>query len=159
ANVKTNIEDLREIMDVANSEFEATAEQYRQLAHRSINSSDFRKYVKQVFDMPTEDKDVSTRSRNILDDICGRYVDEQNVIGELLSAHQKRQDATRVADGMLLNAILDGTTEAFESGAGQDMPAVRGSLWAAYNAVTDYLTHSRGRTDDSRLNSVWFGDS
>ena len=159
ANVKTNVDDLRQVMDTANSEFEATADQYRSLAHRSINASDLRKYVKQVFEMPEKDSDVSTRSRNILDDIIGRYSGEQEVIGQLLASHNVRKQATVQADGMLLSAILDGTTAAFESGAGSDIPAVRGSMWAAYNAVTDYLTHSRGRTEDSRINSLWYGDS
>jgi len=33
------------------------------------------------------------------------------------------------------------------------------SVWDAYNAVTEYTSWTRGRTNDTRLNSVWFGDS
>ena len=47
----------------------------------------------------------------------------------------------------------------FESGIGASYAPVRGSWWAAYNAVTEHLTHHRGRTEDTRVKSLWFGDS
>ncbi len=31
--------------------------------------------------------------------------------------------------------------------------------WTAYNAVNNWLNYERGRTNESRLNSLWFGDS
>jgi phage/plasmid-like protein (TIGR03299 family) len=37
------------------------------------------------------------------------------------------------------------------------VPAIRGTAWQAYNAVTEYLTHEHGRTVDSRLANQWFG--
>lgn len=37
------------------------------------------------------------------------------------------------------------------------VPRIRGTAWQAYNAVTDYVTHRAGRTQDSRLDSQWFG--
>jgi phage/plasmid-like protein (TIGR03299 family) len=33
------------------------------------------------------------------------------------------------------------------------------TYWDAYNGVTEWLDHQRGRTDDTRLESAWFGDS
>ena len=39
------------------------------------------------------------------------------------------------------------------------VPAIRGTAWEAYNAVTEYITHEHGRNDDNRLNAQWFGDS
>lgn len=39
------------------------------------------------------------------------------------------------------------------------VPAIRGTAWQAYNAVSEYLTHEHGRTDESRLNGQWFGES
>jgi len=52
----------------------------------------------------------------------------------------------------------------FERGVGIDTPGVRGTVWAAYNSVTEWVTHQRGRTNDElqaakeRLNSVYFGE-
>src|SRR5262249_28186145 len=47
-DVLENLANVREVMDLANAEFEATAEQYRRLARKSVNQSDLRKYVKRV---------------------------------------------------------------------------------------------------------------
>lgn len=52
----------------------------------------------------------------------------------------------------------------FESGVGQDVAEVRGTAWAAFNAVTEFVDHIRStRGIDSRdraarrLDSAWFG--
>lgn len=47
----------------------------------------------------------------------------------------------------------------FENGAGNNMPGVRGTMWGAYNAITHYTSHERGRNVDNRINSLWYGDS
>lgn len=50
--------------------------------------------------------------------------------------------------------------ELLDTQAGLELvPAMRGTAWQAYNAVTEYLTHDYGRTRDSRLNGQWFGES
>lgn len=43
------------------------------------------------------------------------------------------------------------------AGRGSDMPGVRGTMWGAYNAVTEYITHQAGRSADTRVESGWFG--
>ena len=45
--------------------------------------------------------------------------------------------------------------ENFESGKGNQ----GNSLWDAYNGFTEWLDHQRGKSDISRLESAWFGDS
>lgn len=45
------------------------------------------------------------------------------------------------------------------AGAGSDMPGVRGTMWGAYNAVTEYITHQAGRSPDTRVESGWFGQN
>ncbi len=60
--------------------------------------------------------------------------------------------------------VRDKLFNLFESGMGQDMPEVKHTAWAAFNAVTEYVDHlrpSRGRDDRERsgrrLDSAWFG--
>ncbi len=47
--------------------------------------------------------------------------------------------------------------ELFEGGRGQDNPAIQGSLWAAYNGITQWVDHERGR-DVTRLEAAWYGE-
>jgi phage/plasmid-like protein (TIGR03299 family) len=37
------------------------------------------------------------------------------------------------------------------------VPAIRGTAWQAYNAVSEYITHEAGRGADTRLSSQWVG--
>jgi hypothetical protein len=40
---------------------------------------------------------------------------------------------------------------------GSDIPGVAGTRWAMLNAVTQLVDHERGRSDNTRLESAWFG--
>ena len=60
--------------------------------------------------------------------------------------------------------VRDELFRLYESGQGQDIPEIRGSTWAAFNAVTEYVDHfrpTRAKTDfdraANRLESAWFG--
>ena len=102
---------------MANAKFQATAEQYRLLARRSINQADLHRYVQKVLKVE-DDREAGTRMKNIIEEIVGLA----------------------------------------EAGRGNDLPSVRGTLWTAYNGFSEWLSYSRGRSQESRLNSLWFGD-
>lgn len=52
----------------------------------------------------------------------------------------------------------DAVLRAYHCAPGARMNGVFGTYWGAYNAVADWVDHSRGvRGDDSRLDSAWFG--
>jgi len=118
-DVEINLERVRDIVNAVDTEFKATAEQYRTLAHRNINQNDLRQYVKVVFGMEpkTGKTELSTRSKNVLEKIIGIFENDRN-----------------------------------EKVAGAN-------YWTAYNAVSEYLNYDRGHNVDSRLNSLWFGQS
>jgi len=54
---------------------------------------------------------------------------------------------------------VDKVIPLYENGAGQNIAGVRGTWYGAYNAITEYLTHYRGRSADARKDSLWFGPS
>lgn len=40
---------------------------------------------------------------------------------------------------------------------GSDLPGVAGTRWAMLNAVTELVDHERGRSNNTRIESAWFG--
>lgn len=55
---------------------------------------------------------------------------------------------------------VDHVIDLLDQQRGLDLvPAIRGTAWQAYNAVTEYLTHDACRTADTRVHSAWFGDN
>ncbi len=116
--VLENVEKLRDLMNLAKTEFEGSLEDYRFLASRAINQDDLKKYIRIVFkqDKKKED-DISSRQNNIMAEV----------------------------------------ERLFEEGKGNDLPGVRGTYWAAYNSVTEYLNWNAGRNAENRMNSLWFG--
>lgn len=75
-DVKVNLDKVRDIINLANKEFEATAEQYRFLASRRVNEADLRKYVRLVagVDESVKDEDIPTRTQNTMTDLLQRMV-------------------------------------------------------------------------------------
>lgn len=134
-NILANMETVRDVMNLANQEFEATAEQYRLLAKRQVNETDLKKLIKIIF-KETEKKP----------DSIPPAADE---------AKKKRREAKEDDGRKMENKIIP----LFENGRGANLPGVKGTLWAAYNAVTEFFTWNRGRTTDARLDSLWFGQS
>lgn len=120
SGIRANLDQIRDIMNLANQAFEATADQYRFLASKEINSKDLEKYVKVVFCDP----------KAII------KADEDSKLGQ---------------------RILSKVIPLFQQGRGNDMEGVKGTYWAAYNAVTEYLQHEKGDNAETRLDSAWFG--
>lgn len=67
-SVNTNLDNIRDIVNLANSEFEATAEQYKNLATKNINQQDLKAYVKKVLEIE-DDADASKRSLNQMEEV------------------------------------------------------------------------------------------
>jgi len=119
ASSKVNLDNVRDIMDNINMQFEATAEQFRFLASKNFNQHDVRKYVKVLLGCDkTHDDDLKTRTRNTI-----------------------RKVMTTI------------------EGPKQDLPGVRGTWWAAYNGFNEYLNYEKGRSNNNRMESLWFGQA
>lgn len=112
---KVTLEKVREVMNLVNQSFEATAEQHRFLASKTVSKEQVEKLVKVI--MKQDEKEMSTRSLNQLNRIVWLW----------------------------------------ENGKGNDLPGVRGTAWAAYNAVTEYISHEASSDEDKRQASLWFG--
>jgi phage/plasmid-like protein (TIGR03299 family) len=123
-NVVENLESVQEIMNLADAEFQATAEQYRMLTLKDINSKDLEKYIKLVF----------------------------NTSAKLVEAGGNVEQLSN-------KRIIEQIVPLFEKGRGNDMTEIKGTMWAAYNAVNEYLQYERGSDNSNRMDNMWFGDS
>ena len=115
--MKETLSMVQETINLVNARFEATAEQYRELAKRDINQNDLKNFIQQVFSLNIEKE---------------------------FEEEKKRRESK----------VIEKVTELFETGKGNDLKGVKGTRWAAYNSVTEYLTHHKGRTQENRFNSV-----
>jgi phage/plasmid-like protein (TIGR03299 family) len=64
-----------------------------------------------------------------------------------------KKETTRSAN------ITDDVVRLSVQGKGSQIDGVQGTLWGAYNAVNEYLNYYRGHNPDTRLDSLWFGQS
>jgi phage/plasmid-like protein (TIGR03299 family) len=54
--------------------------------------------------------------------------------------------------------VLAQVVPLFEGGRGSDVVKVSGTMWNAYNAVTEFLSHERGRDQSTRVDQLFFGE-
>lgn len=124
-DIKKNLDEVRDIINLANNEFETTIEKLRAMTKKEINVGDLLKYVKVVLSPKDKSEEevfkaeTSTKTQNIIDQIV------------MLS----------------------------EVGAGSQLDGVRGTMYGAYQAVTNYLSHVRGTTVEKRYQNLWMGSS
>lgn len=129
---------VREIMNTASASFEATAEQYRYLASRDIDTEGLDRYVRRVFDESAAAEP---------DTGLARY----GMRGLRLPKETRSEAYNRER--------REAVTRLFERGKGNSAPGVRGTRWAAYNAVTEYLGNDRprGGTHAARVEALAMG--
>jgi phage/plasmid-like protein (TIGR03299 family) len=121
SQIQQNLENMREIIDIANQDFAATAEQFKLLAQKDINQSDLRKYVRILVqgdkDALKPWDDVPTRSQNIVKEIesnmdsslntgTANWWKAMNAFNEYLNHTQGRNVSNR------LNSLWYGVNEA-----------------------------------------------
>ena len=121
SNAVLALSQIRDVMNTVNSSFEATAEQYKYLASKSINSQDLQNYVQIV--MGYGDKkveDLSTRAKNQIDNVVNLF---ENGIGSDL----------KTARGTYWGAY-NAVTELFTHYTGKSADSRYDSLWFGRNA-------------------------
>jgi phage/plasmid-like protein (TIGR03299 family) len=111
-------------------------------------------------------KEALDKVRTVLDLARGEFVATSNQLRELARVGCDERTLRRYvrevfvpgaadAEG-IASRIVAKVVPLFESGRGAELS--RGTLWGAYNAITEHITHVRGRSADARVESVWFGE-
>lgn len=83
--------------------------------------------------------------------------DLEKFVKIVFATKKQMEEMTSVEELTSGARVMDDIQRLFETGRGNDMPTVRGTMWAAYNAVTEYLQYERGENEGKRLESLWFG--
>jgi phage/plasmid-like protein (TIGR03299 family) len=107
--------------------------------------------------------------RDIMDNINAGFEATAEQFRFLASKNFNQADIRRYVKTMLgIEGTIDGDIKtrtrnimdeilALVEGPKQSATNVRGTWWAAYNGYNEYLNYNKGRTEDNRLDSLWFG--
>jgi len=130
-DVRERLSQSEKLLGVVNSRFNRIEEVFKKAAQFKMSEKRLSVFLNRVFPDPQKPE-----ARDSVDE---RYHQE------LMRAQQNRLWATYF----------------FENGKGNKEKPVAGTLWAAYNSVTELVDHRRrpNQLDDRRLDSIWFGDS
>lgn len=138
-NANALIDKLPEIISFKRQQFTATIEELQAMAAKPCTSDQFKQYCEQVF----------------ADQLSGTI---NNKRGDKASARLKTLEDLPQWDS-LANKFAG-------EGIGFDIKGVQGTMWGAYNTVTEFFTHEAGRggqdnmeTARRRLESLYWGNA
>lgn len=129
ANMSLDVKTIREKLGYAKEKFDVLEQAYQKMAKQSFTAGAERTYFKEVINWPRVPIAVGSNVTE-LDDAA--------------------------ASGRMKNR-LDDLLALFEGGKGTDLPGVKGTVWGAYNAVTEYTDYFNGKNNEKRANSTLFG--
>ncbi len=159
ANMHDVMASVRDLIQVAHKRFDATAAQYRELAARRVRAADVARYVAEIFDAPVVGPAVTAAAAparkvagdaSLIDEILGGDELMADVLGGRIGKEDRKMANAR--------ARQETIETLFEKGRGNDLEGVKGTWWALYNGVTEYMQYERPRsTATTRLDSLTFG--
>lgn len=128
---------VRKALGVASNSFAAFMEQARELADTPINMEEARHVLGSILDPKREEKRQAALKLSWMGDL-----------GQLANLEVGIED----------NRTIAGVLDLFNGlGMGSALKTSKGTRWGLLNAVTQYVDHAMGRTDDTRLDSAFFG--
>ena len=169
ARAKEKLMSVQAMIDIAGARFTAAMSEYEAMAGTSINSDQFKAYVRKVLQPKKVEAEAAkaaaliAEGQAVVSDLLGSLAargseDERRAVaGELIASGLQRElqlVALPASDGM--PRAWSTIQEAFETGPGSDLAGH--TAWGAYNATTYWLDHRRGNNEGGdRLYSTWYG--
>jgi phage/plasmid-like protein (TIGR03299 family) len=135
-NANSLIEQLPQIIDIKRQQFNGGLEELKAMAAKPCTSAQFRQYCESVF----------------ADQLMGFTNDRR---GDKTSARPKQLTDLPAWDKV--------ANKFHGEGIGFDIQGVKGTMWGAYQAITEYFSHDAGRAIDAtesarqRLESLYWG--
>ncbi len=123
---------VKRALGVANESFEAFMQTARDLADRPVDLEEARNLLNQIFQ-----PNASIKPSNAW-----------------LGSLKEMEDAPLQEERRIISTTLD----LFQgAGLGSTLKSAAGTRWGLLNAVTQQVDWAMGRSDDTRLDSAWFG--
>lgn len=143
---------IGEVLTASRADFAATLEAFKSLTKIKATKDDVKKLVNAVFPAPKAPKVNAPALNGVGIDGLLDAVAVQPAADEFDRSLDILPETSR-------ERIFADVYEYVESGKGSEIPGVAGTMWGAYNGITEYLSHGRGRNEETRLNSQLFGAS
>ena len=131
---------VKEAINLSKRSFDVSIEQYKTIAQKSLPVDGLKRFVRDVFEAEKFTHECCTAKWTSKDetDLCTQC-------GETTKGIAKMPRNWEVIERL------------FETAPGQK--ELEGTYWKAFNAITAWTTHERGRSDSTRYESNLFGDS
>jgi phage/plasmid-like protein (TIGR03299 family) len=164
--LEAKVEQARKVLGIVIEQVDRFQEQMQALAARSLKQTEVTQYFQQLF--PTKPavpahlrKVEKVQTEGLLDSILSGHSAKSEMVRELLAGDQENQKQDHDRNAKILEQIM-----ANYENRTNTLPGIKGSAWAAFNAVSEYADHQKwvtGKTDadkaNNRLKSVWFGQA
>ena len=138
-DVTGNLDQLRDMVNVEMTEFQATMKEYKKLASKEISQADMIKYIRMVFPPKVETSEIQAEIPAV----------DENFLDAVINATPDMETLSRKEEAII--RILEG-------GRGSQSGRKEITYWDAYNAVNEWGLYERGYNEETRLASSWFGN-
>jgi phage/plasmid-like protein (TIGR03299 family) len=150
SNVMQKVKDIQDKLANVDEYFKKVLDASRLMAGQDISSKELDEFLISLDILRANEREADVR----------KFLKERNAV-QSGNIRQEAIDYSR--DDKEYQKVM----ELFEKGKGNDMPGIKGTWWAAYNAVTEYVdwyspirqtkkNKSLGE-ESARLDSAWFG--
>ncbi len=154
-SLKGKVEEARSKLGMAREHVDTFASEARQLTSVKMTGNSVREFYGQFFPTtvkPAKDAPVGDGA-SLLDTILDAQQEEQAVVSELLQGHFAETERQANRNAKILEQLLSNYEDDTNT-----LPGVKGTAWAAYNGLTEWVDHQqKHRTADSRFSSTLLG--
>ena len=127
---------IKKALGLSRETFEVFMASARDMADTPIKLDESLEILRRIFGAPDTSQPASTAWMGKLADLGNQPVIEDA---------KESRSVSRVLE------LFSG------AGMGAGLPGSVGTRWGLFNAVTQHVDHEMGRSDDTRLDSAWFG--
>jgi phage/plasmid-like protein (TIGR03299 family) len=125
------------------------------MKHSSKWTAEKKDEARTAMGMAIENVQRLHKSAELLSNVSIDHSDWLTFMAKLMGGEENVIDSKTAQLSRMAQDIQDATVLS----PGAQLESAKGTLWGAVNGVTYFADHMRGRTQDTRLVSAWFGDS